>query len=458
MVMPTESGLNVDCYQLTTLAPHFDAGRLDQQMTLSFFVRSMPPNREYLVWAGLRRIMDFLFGVGITETDIQNIMAHPVLGAMLKARPRLVDRLRRWKFDGEIWALPEGHLVFANRSTKPDEADFPMAYMPFMEVTADLLTLKMIETPLLSIINQMTGVASATMRMVQAANGRPIIEGGQRRTGKDSSSDASYAAYIGGAFSTSNVRTFANYGIPCGGTVDHFAILACKLPGVSASDAEAQFFREFHKAYPDNTGGLLVDTFDTFGEHTGIRNVVRIVGAASLKSIRLDSAVTPESVKAARQLLDELGATKTEIIASSGLTPAKISALRDSPVDRFVVGENISCSADSPVTGACAKICAIGSHHVMKVSKGSKKGTLAGPIAIRALDGTNFSLGLREFVPEAENLMVPVYRNGVFENIHCEVNAARERALSQAANLAPQKPEVVFGSDMAGLIMKLLKE
>jgi nicotinate phosphoribosyltransferase len=260
-VNPTESGLNVDFYQLSSLVPHFDAGRLDQQMTMSFFVRSLPQNRDYLVWCGLRRIMDFLFGVGITETDVQHLMAHPVLGGALKSRSRLVDRFRKWKFSGEIWALPEGHLVFANGGPE----GLPSAYMPFMEITADLFTLKLIETPLLSIINQMTGVASATMRMVQVANGRPIIEGGQRRTGKDSSSDASYAAYLGGATSTSNVRTFLQHGVPCSGTMDHFAILACQLPGVSRGQAEAQFFREFQKAYPDNIA-LLVDTFDTFGE------------------------------------------------------------------------------------------------------------------------------------------------------------------------------------------------
>jgi nicotinate phosphoribosyltransferase len=456
-VNPLESGLNVDLYQLTSLVPHFDAGRLDQQMTMSFFVRSLPPNREYLVWCGLRRIMDFLFGVGVTETNVQHLMIHPVLGASLKTRPKLVDRFRRWKFDGEIWALPEGHLVFSNKSSKPDEVNFPMAYMPFMEITASLFTLKMIETPLLSIMNQMTGVATATMRMVQAASGRPIIEGGQRRTGKDSSSDASYAAYVGGASSTSNVRAFVNYGVPCGGTMDHFAVLACQLPGVSREKAEAQFFREFQKAYPDNIA-LLVDTFDTFGERTGIRNAVMQVGAENLKGIRIDSGVSPETMLAARQLLDSLGANQTKIIVSGGLTVEKILELKDSPVDGFIVGENISCVADSPVTGATAKICAIGPHPVMKVARGTGKGTLPGPIAIKASEGTNFSLHLRTSSTGATgNLMVPVYQNGVFDNTCCEIQSAQKRALSQLDELVPYMPEVVFGTDMAWQIIKLQK-
>lgn len=453
-VNPFESGLNVDLYQLTSLVPHFDAGRLDQQMTMSFFVRSLPPHREYLVWCGLRRIMDFLFGVGITETNVQHLMIHPVLGAALKTRPKLVDRFRRWKFEGDVWALPEGHLVFANAN--PD--GLPSAYMPFMEITASLFTLKMIETPLLSIINQMTGVATATMRMVQAANGRPIIEGGQRRTGKDSSSDASYAAYVGGAASTSNVRAFVNYGVPCGGTMDHFAILACQLPGVSRAQAEAQFFREFQKAYPDNIA-LLVDTFDTFGEKTGIRNAIATVGAENLKGIRVDSGVSPETMLAARQLLDSLGATQAKIIVSGGLTVEKILELKDSPVDGFIVGENISCVADSPVTGATAKICAIGAHPVMKVAKGTGKGTLPGPISIHRLNETNFELHLRNSSSGlVGNLMMPVYQNGKFDNTQCEIRGARARALSQVNELLPFDPMVFFGDDLVYQMTKLLKE
>lgn len=452
-VNPTESGLNVDFYQLSSLVPHFDAGRLDQQMTMSFFVRSLPQNRDYLVWCGLRRIMDFLFGVGITETDVQHLMAHPVLGRALKSRSRLVDRFRRWKFNGEIWALPEGHLVFANAGPE----GLPSAYMPFMEITADLFTLKLIETPLLSIINQMTGVATATMRMVQVANGRPIIEGGQRRTGKDSSSDASYAAYLGGATSTSNVRTFLQHGVPCGGTMDHFAILACQLPGVNKAEAEAEFFRDFQKAYPDNIV-LLVDTFDTFGEKTGIRNAVSAVGAENLKGIRLDSGVTPESVLAARQLLDSLGADKAKIIVSGGITADKIMRLADSPVDGYVVGENISCVADSPVTGATAKICAIGAP-VMKVAMGTRKGTLPGPISIHRFNETNFELHLRSSSSGlVGNLMMPIYRNGKFDNTQCEVHTARTRALSQVTELLPFDPMVFFGEDLTWQMTKLMKE
>jgi nicotinate phosphoribosyltransferase len=333
--------------------------------------------------------------------------------------------------------------------------------MPFMEITADLFTLKMIETPLLSIINQMTGVATATMRMVQVANGRPIIEGGQRRTGKDSSSDASYAAYIGGAASTSNVRTFLQHGIPCGGTMDHFAILSCQLPGVSKAQAEAQFFKEFQKAYPDNIA-LLVDTFDTFGEKTGIRNAVSAVGAENLKGIRLDSGVTPQSVLAARQLLDSLGAGKTKIIVSGGITMDKIIRLTESPespVDGFVVGENISCVADSPVTGATAKICAIGKNPVMKMAKGTSKGTLPGPISIHRLNETDFELHLRSSSSGlVGNLMVPVYRNGKFDNTQCEIHGARTRALSQVNELLPHDPLVSFGEDLTWQMTKLLEK
>ena len=214
---------HLDLYQLTSLVPHWDAGLASSPVTMSFFSRRLPrtldghPSRGYLLWVGLRRCLEWLADARFEEGRIMTLLEHPMLGPALAKRPKLVDALRAWRFNGLIDAPPEGTPIWAGPATNSDGVPIdvdgvrPAAQTPYMVVQTDLLTAKLIETPLLSIINHMTMVASKSARIVDAAEQRAILEFGSRRTHPQAAVDAAYAAYIAGCAgiergSTSSIR------------------------------------------------------------------------------------------------------------------------------------------------------------------------------------------------------------------------------------------------------------
>ncbi|MCA9525337.1 MAG: hypothetical protein KC549_03440, partial [Myxococcales bacterium] len=336
---------HVDLYQLTSSVPHWDAGLGHAPVVMSFFSRRLPraddgaPTRGYLLWAGLRRCLEWLAAARFDDALVASLEAHPVLGPALKARPDFAAALRGWRFRGTIWAPPEGEVIVAGPATFPDGSPLafdgvrPSAQTPYLVVETDLLSAKLIETPLLSIINHMTMVASKASQVVQAAGGRAVLEFGTRRTHPDAAVDAAYAAWIAGCAGTSNVEAHHRYGVPVLGTMDHFAVQAWERPGVPRSETERAFFRAFYEAFPENAL-LLVDTYDTFGATTGIRSAVAAT-EGRLRGIRLDSGVTVENVQKARALLDALGAPQAVVTVSGGMDEHSILALDGAPVDAF---------------------------------------------------------------------------------------------------------------------------
>ena len=388
---PHTSAAHLDLYQLTSLVAHWDSGKAREQAWMSFFSRRLPqdlagrPARRFLLWVGLRRALEHLAGARFSEEHLRALLAHPTLGVALAARPALVDALRAWRFEGEVWAPAEGEMLWANPATReggePFDADGvrPSAAPPYLQVRCDVLTAKLIETPLLSIINHMTMVGTKAAHLVAAAAGRPIFEFGTRRTHMDAAVDAAYAAYVAGAAATSNVEAHCRYGVPAVGTMDHFAVQAWEREGASVAESEREFFRAFYEIYPTQAS-LLVDTYDAFGEETGIRNAVRAT-EGRLKGVRIDSLLSVESLRRARALLDELGAPHATIIASGGIDEEELRALAEAPVDAFGVGERLVTSADAPVgVGAVGKLSSVGGRPTMKQARGSAKATLPGPL------------------------------------------------------------------------------
>lgn len=398
MTTAATAATHIDLYQLTSLVSHHDAGRDASPVTMSFFSRRLPedaadaPVRGYLLWVGLRRCLEWLRDARFDEGRLDRLAAHPMLGPALRDRPALVSRLRDWRFAGHIEAPPEGTPLWFGRAVDaagvPIDADGvrPTAGCPYLQVGTDLLGAKLIETPLLSIINHMTMVASKAACVVDAAAGRAVLEFGQRRTHPDAAVDAAYAAYIAGCAGTSNVEAWCRYGIPAMGTMDHFAVQSWELPGVPRHETEEAFFRAFHRTWPTNSV-LLVDTYDTFGERTGIAAAIRAT-EGRLTGIRLDSAITAENVRRARAQLDAAGAKQATIVVSGGMDEHSIAALGDAPVDAFGVGERIVTSPDSPVgVGAVGKLCEVGGQPTMKLSRGSGKATLPGRVQVWRRDG-----------------------------------------------------------------------
>lgn len=389
----------IDLYQLTSLVAHHAAGHSDDPVVMSFFSRRLPrnvatgaPARGLLLFAGLGRCLDHLQSACFDGPRIDALLAHPMLGPALAEQPELVERLRAWRFSGTIRAPREGTPLFAGAAIRLDGTELavdgvrPAAYCPYLEVETDLLSAKLIETPLLSTINHMTMVASKALRVVVAARSqgadRQVLEFGTRRTHPAAAIDAAIAAYIAGCAATSNVEAYASHGVPVSGTMDHFAIQAWERDGVPRHETEGAFFRSFHQLFPGKDV-LLVDTYDAFGAQTGIRAAVAATDGAGPAGIRLDSALTRDNVARARRLLDTLGARHTRIYVSGGMDEHRIAELGDAPIDGYGIGERIVTSPDAPVgVGAVGKLSEVRGQPTMKLSRGSGKATLPGRLQV----------------------------------------------------------------------------
>jgi nicotinate phosphoribosyltransferase len=405
--------LTVDAYQLTTLVAHADAGRTQAPVAMAFFFRKLPRNRNYVLFCGLRQIFEHAAAMRLDAGDVEMLLANPLLGAALKARPQLVAELRALDgFEGEIDALPEGTPAFAGPALRSDGKPFTVGetrigiYTPLMQVRTDLLRAKLIETPWLGRINHMSMVASKAARVVEAARGKPVLEFGARRTHPAAAVDASYAAWIAGVSATSNVAALRRWGVPIAGTMDHFFVQATEQIGEKWPESEREAFAQFHRAFPDNSI-MLVDTYDT---EDGIRHAVEAT-QGTLTGVRLDSNVTPETVTRARQILDELGARQAKIIVSDGLDEFRVAQLDGA--DGYGVGENITCSPDAAVgIGAVAKLTVNGYGKLtMKLARGTGKATLPGELQVyRCADHDLVALADEVVASNGRKLLQPVWR------------------------------------------------
>jgi nicotinate phosphoribosyltransferase len=463
--------LGVDAYQLTTLVAHAEAGRLAQQVAMTFFFRKMPKNRGYVVSAGLRSILDHARAMKISSDELDALSRYPLLAAAFARHPEVIRALAELDgFDGEIDALPEGTLAWAGPGLRSDGKPFSIngtpvtLYVPLMQVRTDMVRAKLIETPWLSRINHAAMVASKAARIVDAAAGKPVIEFGGRRTHPAAAIDAAHAAYLAGCIGTSNVAAHLARGIPMFGTMDHFAVQAAEREGVSCSESERAIFASFTRAFP-NAAILLVDTYDT---ERGIENAV-LATEGKLTGIRLDSNVTPETVARARQILDGLNAQHVKIWVSDGMTEWRVASMANL-ADGFGVGENITCSPDAATgIGAVAKIVVNGYGRVtMKVAKGTGKATLPGMLGVyRFSDHDLLTLSSESAPPGGKPLLQPVWR-GLAEVANLpSIEESRASVRSQIQALpaelrgleAPAVPRPIVASDaLVAKVEELVKE
>lgn len=440
----TTATLGIDAYQLTTLLTHADQGRLDHRVTMSFFFRRMPKSRSFVLLSGLRRILEHAEQMRIDDAELDALRAHSALGPALAARPEVVRRLRELSgFSGEIDAMPEGSVAFAGPASRTDGSPLVVSgaplsiYTPLLQVRTDMVRAKLLETPWLGYLNHMSMVASKAARVVLAAGGKSVMEFGQRRTHPAAALDATWAAWVAGISATSNVAAFARWGITATGTMDHFAIQAAERPDASRIETERDFFRAYAETYAGLPTTMLVDTYDT---ERGIRHAVEATGG-ELGAIRIDSNVTPETVRRARALLAELGAPAAKIYVSDALDEHRAAELREL-VDGFGVGENIVCSPDAATgIGAVAKLVVNGHGAVtMKVAKGTGKATLPGELSVwRSADHDLVALA-REPSPGggARRMLEPVWRGTARtrpRDARADLAAARARAAEEIAAL-----------------------
>ncbi|MBV8557584.1 MAG: nicotinate phosphoribosyltransferase [Planctomycetaceae bacterium] len=384
---PLRSLLFTDLYELT-MARAYAAEGTDQEAVFELFFRKLPPGRNYIVAAGLGDVLDSLETLGVTEDDLDYLRT---LGLFSEA---FLGQLRGFRFTGEVWAVPEGTVVF------PDE--------PLVQVVAPILEAQLVEALVLNQVHFPSLVASKAARVVTAAAGRDVVEFGSRRAhGTDAALKAARAAYLMGAVGTSNVLAGQRYGIPVLGTMAHSYI--------QTHDDEAAAFAAFAALYPGTT--LLVDTYDTL---EGVRKVIdlgrRLGDRFRVRAIRLDSGDLGALAGQARQMLDAAGLHGVRIFASGGLDEHEVAALIavGAPIDAFGVGTKLAVSEDVPSLDMAYKLVAYAGRPRMKLS--SRKAIYPGrkQVIRRVEDGriVRDVIGRHDETLEGEPLLQPVMRRG----------------------------------------------
>ncbi len=319
--MPGNSALFTDLYELTMAQAYFEEA-MTENAVFSLFVRRLPARRNFLLACGLASVLDYLQSLRFHNDDLA------YLASLGKFSDLFLDRLRDFRFTGEVYAVPEGTPVFANE--------------PILEIVAPLPQAQLVETFVMNQIHVQTVLASKAQRVVTAADGRPVIDFGSRRMhGIDAALKAARAFYIGGVAATSNVLAGREYGAPVAGTMGHSYI--------QAHENETEAFRVFARRYPGTV--LLVDTYDTLA---GVRKVIELTNTLGegfkISAVRLDSGDLLALSKEVRRLLDQAGLGKIEIFVSGGLDEDKIAQLVASgaPINGFGVGTSMGVSKDAP--------------------------------------------------------------------------------------------------------------
>ena len=344
--------LFADLYELTMAQAYWQAGVTDEAC-FSLFVRRLPTNRGFLVFAGLEDMLETLSSLRFGEGDI----AH--LRSMGLFDDGFLEYLAELKFTGKVRAMPEATVFFANE--------------PVVEVTAPVIEAQVVETLLLNLFNTQTMLATKAARVVAAASGRAVVDFAARRTqGIDAAIKLARASYIAGFAGTSNVLASSNYGIPAVGTMAHSFI--------TSFDSELEAFSAYAESFPKNST-FLVDTYDTT---QGVRNAIEVAKGMreqghELSAIRLDSGNLLALSVQARAMLDVAGLPNVQVLASGGLDEFQIEDLigGGAEIDGFGVGTNVGTSADYPWLDCVYKMVEYDGKPTMKLSE--DKETLVGP-------------------------------------------------------------------------------
>ncbi len=412
--MSSEAGaLLTDLYQLTMVQAYREHGLTD---TASFelFVRRLPPQRNFLVAAGLDQALDFLERFHFTDRELDWY-------ARERRAPReFIDWLAELRFEGEVDALPEGTLFF------PDE--------PLLRVTAPLPIAQLIETRLINILQYQTLVASKAARCTLVAPGKLLVEFGLRRAhGAEAGLLAARAAYLAGFAGTSNLAAGMRFDIPVFGTMAHSF--------VQAHDSEAEAFLHFARSHPDNSV-LLIDTWDTLAAARRVVDIAPVLHAegVGIRGVRIDSGDLALRARQVRAILDDGGLRDTTIFSSGDLDEYRLRELvtDGAPIDGFGVGTRLVTSADAPYLNCAYKLVEYAGTPRFKSSEG--KATLPGRKQVwrRFEDGrmTADRITLHDESGTGTPLLQPVMRAG--RRLHDEtLPVLRARLQRQLDTLPP---------------------
>jgi len=322
------NALLTDLYELTMAAGYFDAGKVEEKATFELAIRRLPPHRNFVLAAGLPQVVDYLLNLSFTDEEVAYLRGLPQFA---NASAGFFDYLRRFRFTGDLFAVPEGTPLF------PGE--------PALTIRGPIIEVQIPETYLLSAVSFPSLVASKAARVVEAAAGRPVVEFGTRRAHTpEAGVIGARAAYLGGCAGTSNTLAGFRYGIPVMGTSAHSWVMSFAC--------EREAFRKLQRVLGASTVQLL-DTYDTL---EGARQAARL--GRPLWGVRIDSGDFLTVSREVRTILDEAGLQDARIMVSGDLNECRIRDLVNAgvPIDSFGVGTELSTSADAPSLSATYKL------------------------------------------------------------------------------------------------------
>jgi nicotinate phosphoribosyltransferase len=406
----SDFALLTDLYELTMLQAYYAEGMTDTAV-FDLSVRTLPSQRNFVLLAGLADVLDYLESLSFS-TD-----ALAYLESLGTFSSEFLNQLATFRFTGSVRAMPEGTVAFAGE--------------PLLEVVAPLPEAQLVETYLLNQVTFQTAIASKAARCVLAADGRPVIDFGARRThGTDAALKAARATYLSGFAATSNVLAGQRYGIPVTGTMAHSYI--------QAHDSEREAFDAFTRQYPGTV--LLVDTYDTEnGMRAAIETIRSLGGDARVRAVRLDSGDLDVLSRRARAMLDDAGLHEVGVVVSGGLDEHAIARLvaAGAPITSYAVGTRVGTSADAPTLDSAYKLVEYAGRGRAKFA--TDKVTLPGRKQVfREYEGNEAA---RDYVVAADQrvdgspLLVEVMRDGRRLPLDFRLDAARDRARASLSAL-----------------------
>ena len=328
----------MDLYELTMANGYFLSENEDTRVAFDVFYRKNPDGGGFSIFAGLEQIVEYLQGMHFEDEDIE------YLRGLHQFDEKFLEYLRDFKFTGDLYAYPEGTIMY------PGE--------PVVTVVAPLVEAQLVETEILAQVNHQSLIATKAQRIVRSAGGRAVSDFGARRAhNNDAAIYGARAAFIGGVKGTATVSAGQYFDIPVGGTMAHSFIMFYK--------DELTAFRKFASIYPDNCI-LLVDTYDVLKQ--GVPHAIQVFKEMRDKGIRstnfgirIDSGDLGYLTQKSREMLDAAGFTNAKIVISNSLDEYTIRSILDQggKVDSFGVGERLITSRSEPVFGAVFKLCAV---------------------------------------------------------------------------------------------------
>ena len=418
-----ESVLLTDLYQLTMLQGYFDR-EMEETAVFEFFVRKLPPQRNFLVAAGLEQALIFLENLRFTSEELEWVSGYGTF------RPAFVQYLENLRFTGDVHAMPEGTVFFPNE--------------PIFRVTAPLPQAQLVESRLINLLHFQTLIASKAARSVLVAPNKLLVDFGLRRAhGAEAGLLAARASYLVGFAGSATVLAAPLFGVPIFGTMAHSFI--------QAHDEESIAFEHFAHSLPENVI-LLIDTYDT---EAAAEKVVQLApklerDGIKIKGIRLDSGDLAEHAFKVRRILDEGGLGHVTIFASGSVDEYVLERLlqKKAPIDGFGIGTHMDTSADAPYLDCAYKLV----EYAGKARRKRSEGKVLWPgrkQVYRSYDHAGFMVGdvlsLEDDKLQGEALIRPVMKGGRRLSASVSLKHLRERTLNELRRL----PETLKGLDQA---------